>query len=347
VALPFLILALTGLFTQIYHLGFRAGLGIVYVRVIQPFIFVLLASYWASSKTKLGTLFVIAITASLAGIGLRVSSPTMIDEATGRVFAIGSWTIYGTILSATIPLVICLLATTRRFWVKVLLVGIMTMLVWEAFLTGTRGAILAFLTFGLFVFTRETRWLFLIGGTVGLIAFGVLGEDAVIEFSGGRLLTLDPQTMLNDANAAVRFWRNSLALDYILTHPFEGLGLGKPTGASAWEIVFWTYNPYLAWGVPFGIFGLIGFAILMLQSAMRAVRNFLHAHSDTRIYQLTIGICLLVWVVNQFTTGDSMTYLQSVESTFFFYLIIGMIVGQDIALEDARVPEELRLQSTE
>jgi hypothetical protein len=218
--------------------------------------------------------------------------------------------------------------------------------VWEAFLTGTRGAILAFLTFGLFVFTRETRWLFLIGGTVGLIAFGVLGEDAVIEFSGGRLLTLDPQTMLNDANAAVRFWRNSLALDYILTHPFEGLGLGKPTGASAWEIVFWTYNPYLAWGVPFGIFGLIGFAILMLQSAMRAVRIFLHAQSDTRIYQLTIGICLLVWVVNQFTTGDSMTYIQSVESTFFFYLIIGMIVGQDIALEDARIPEKLQLRST-
>ncbi len=66
----------------------------------------------------------------------------------------------------------------------------------------------------------------------------------------------------------------------------------------------------------------------MINSVKDAFYSFMKQNKSHKIYQLSILVCLFIWIFNQFSTGDSLTYLQPIESTFYFYAVIGMIIGQ-------------------
>ena len=87
-----------------------------------------------------------------------------------------------------------------------------------------------------------------------------------------------------------------------------------------------------------GILGLLAFVLIMLLSMIQSISNLISETKELKIYQVSILIALVVWLVNQLTTGDSLTYLQPVESVLFFYAVIGMIEGQRVARENANSP---------
>lgn len=326
----FIILMLSGLFTQTYHLGPVAGFGVIYVRVVQPMIFIVLVSYFARSKQGLEKLFGCLVASVLSVIVLRYLSPLQTDPITGRVSAIGSWTIYGTILVAVLPLGICLWVTTKHLWLKILLPVASLLIASEVFLTQTRGAILALPVLGLFLIIRRSRGYIVIG--ILLLLLGGLGLNLNLEhLSGGRLYTLDPGVLMDDANWLGRLASNTQAWEYIQRHPVTGIGLGTLSMETAYVTGFWTYNPYLAWGVSMGIIAMLAFSLIMLLSVIHTIGSLISEANGAKIYPLSIFISLAAWLINQFTTGDSLTYLQPVESILFFYALIGIIVGQQMA----------------
>lgn len=324
-----LFLAICGVFTQTYHLGIIDGLLLVFLRVIQPIIFIVLVSYVARSNEGLQNLFVSFVVSVLLAILIRVASPIPVDPGTGRAFAIGSWTIYGTILVAVLPLAITLSVDKKSIWIKIILVLIIPLMIFEVFLTQTRGAIAALAALGLFGLEKRFRWVAIVGSLLLVILLlNWEGNINTAELSGGRLLTLDIKVMMDDKNWISRLERNFESLQYIYSHPFSGLGLGRPTAETGSQLAYWVYNPYLAWGVSMGIPAMLAFVLVMYQAILNSLRNYFREQEKLKIYQLCIFISLVVWIVNQFTTGDSLTYLQSIESILFFYAVIGMVLGQ-------------------
>ncbi len=153
-----------------------------------------------------------------------------------------------------------------------------------------------------------------------------------IELSGGRLLSLDLKVMSQEPNWVGREARNLAAINYLSRHPWTGLGLGRPTAETGSELAYWVYNPYLHWGVAMGLPALMLFAAIMLLALRRAMAAA--RQPQNRVYHLGILLALGAWMINQVTTGDSVTYFHTVESTFYFYAILGLIfAGSNPAYE--------------
>jgi O-antigen ligase len=212
------------------------------------------------------------------------------------------------------------------------------LLVWELFLTQTRGAIASLGTLGLLVLEKRLRWPILILVVLIFLAYiiGIIPIPNNLEFSGRRFLSLDPQIMLKDRNWVTRVDRNKIAIAYILSHPFSGIALGQPPADPKYnEIASWVYNTYLHWGVAMGIPAMLAFTVLMLYLIKNAIRNFIISEKEMKVYQLSILIALLIWLINQFTTADSLTYLSDANSTLFFYAVVGMVLGQSLTYKTA------------
>lgn len=328
----FVALGISGLFTQIYHLGFANGLIIIFTRVVQPLIFIILVSCIARSKQGLQKIMLVSLVSIILAIFYRVVSPTEVvtNSALERVGQLGSWTIYGTLLVASVPLAIALWITTPKL--RLFIAGFLPLVIYEAYLTQTRGAIAALGTLGLFILEKKLRLLIF---PLLIAFFWILSTPDLIkiELTGNRLLSLNPQLLANDANWLVRVNRNLSAMRYIEEHPFLGLGLGQPTRETGIDLAFWVYNPYLHWGVAMGIPAMLAFTYMMFLSTLNAIRNFVFEVREFKIYQLSILISLIIWIINQFTTGDSLTYLSYPEATLMFYFIIGLILGQQLERE--------------
>ena len=330
--LPFIALMLCCLITQTYHLGIKAGFGLTYVRIVQPMIFIFLVSYIARTKEGLKNIFLCLGLSALICIIFRYINFFNMQTVSDRVSYLGSWTIYGTILAATIPFVFCLLVTTKYPVTKIVFIGIGIIIITEIFLTKTRGAIFALPLLGLFVATRHSRK-YVVLTVLLLLISSLIFEISIEKLSGGRIYSLDPNVMLADRNWISRVDINMDAVAYILQHPFQGLGLGAPTSPATEKIAFWVYNPYLHWGVSMGVIAMLAFVVIMYRSIVQSIRNIVQEGQKFKIYQWSIFISLCVWVLNQFTTGDSLTYLHPIEAILCFYALIGMILGQQISRE--------------
>ena len=93
-----------------------------------------------------------------------------------------------------------------------------------------------------------------------------------------------------------------------------------------------------------GILAMLAFSLIMLLSIVQCIVHFRVAAKEFKIYHLSILIALVVWLINQFASGDSLTYMQPVESTLFFYAVIGMVVGQQVGQKDASLSTMDRVQ---
>ena len=322
---------LLGFFTQVYHLGLKNGFLIAFVRVFQPILFVILTSYLSRSDKGIRAIQVFIIASVIIAVlyGVVSENAGRLDQSAyiRRPGIIGSWTIYATILVSILPMVVYFEGTLKSLSAKLFLLVLMLVVVREIFLTETRSAILAMAALLIFVLEKRFRTLFLIV-LVSAVVFLSFTNVSPVEFSSGRVLTLDIPKMFQDVNWLIRMSRNSEAFTYMVNHPFVGLALGQPTMETGPELAFWTYNPYLAWGSAFGILAFLAFMYLMAKSFFDAVQNYFREKDENKLTQLSLFTVLVVWVINQLTTGDSLTYLQPIEATFYFYAVIGMVMGQ-------------------
>jgi O-antigen ligase len=332
----FYVLFACAVLSQVWYLGFVPGVGLAYDRVLQPMMVVALMGYLGRSQSGLRRAFLwiigaVALAISLryaAGVALGPDSVSSVVDAAGgvrRVGALGSWTIYGTICASILPLIVSLVAVDRRRSERVALVLVGLVTVKEVLATGTRGAILGFVALLVFLLRRRARWwmVALVAAVlVGAVAFGFRAG-----FSESRALSFDVGTMLSEPNTRGRFERNLAAIHYIAERPLSGSGLGLPLRVDGTDIGTWVYNPYLAWGVAMGLIALLAFAAIVGMSVVYSIGNWRASSGNFRTLQVGLTASLLVWLLNQFTTGDSLTYLQSAQASFFFYAILGLILG--------------------
>jgi len=334
----FFVIILCGLATQIYYLGFIKGLGIVYIRVVQPLIFITLISYVAASKRGMQKIITSIVLVIMLGILLYYISPQkeITNPALNRVSILGSWTIYGTLLAASLPLAISLWVMNHDLKLRMFLAIAVPVIFLEVIKTQTRGAIFALGTLSLFLLSRRIRQYPFVIGLTGVIFFYLLFNPIPeMKLSGDRLLSFNIEKIQNDSNWQSRMARNAKAITYLSSHPFSGIGLGQPTPGVDSELPFWVYNTYLHWGVAFGLPAMLAFCGLMLYSIFHAIKNIIYETEEFKIYQMGFFIALLVWIINQFTTADSLSYLSSVEATLMFYAVIGMILGQNFGLKES------------
>lgn len=339
------VICILGLFTQIYYLGLFKGVLIVYIRVLQPILFVILISYVSNSRPGLKKYFGVIVLSILVAIvyGMLTEISGAVDTTYDRrPGLIGSWTIYATILVSTISMLLCLIGALKGLEKKIFLLALIPLIIREVLLTQTRSAMVAIAALVFFVFERKFRVLILVVFilSIYMLEFGDFNLNP-IEFSQGRFLTFDIKALGQDRNWVIRVSRNAEALQYIIDYPFQGLGLGQPTAETGPELAYWTYNTYLAWGISFGILAMLAFAFLMAKSFVDAIYNYVREKPNERIFQLGLFISLTIWILNQFFTGDSLTYLQPIESTFYFYTIIGMIIGQKYMLDHDQAPSRV------
>jgi hypothetical protein len=333
----FYVLFACAVLTQCWYLGFVAGSGLAYDRVLQPMMVVALMGYLGRSQSGLRRAFLWIIGAVALAIVLRYAAGTLLGPASvssaveevtggiGRVSGLGSYTIYGTICASILPLGVSLLAVDHGRAERVALVVVGLVTVKEVLGTGTRGAILGFIALLVFLLRRRARWwmVALVGAVlVGGVAFGFRAG-----FSGSRALSLDVSSMLSQPNTRARLERNLAAIHYIVERPLSGSGLGLPLRVDGTDIGTWVYNPYLAWGVAMGLMALLAFAAIGGMSVVYSLGNWRASSGNLRTLQVGLTASLIVWFINQFTTGDSLTYLQSVQASFFFYAIVGLILG--------------------
>jgi hypothetical protein len=328
----FLIMIACGLYTQITNLNFFAGLGLTFVRIIQPLMFVIILNYICATSKGLKTIFVSIILSIAISLLLRRFSP--ITEH-GRVEYFVSWTLYGTVIASTLPFVFAFLAHERRKIPEALFISYISVSLFEVFLTKTRGAILSIPLLGLFLLRKKPLFAYFIL-VITPLALLVSTDLAQMHDFQGRVFSLNPIDYLQDPNWFGRIDRNAEAMQYIFLHPVGGLGLGAPSYNTGFQLAFWVYNPYLHWGVSMGIFCMISFAIITSLSLVYAYQNCVAAKEKDKIFELAIFISLLIWILNQLTTGDSLTYVHPWEWTIFYYCPIGMILGQKSMIKEPK-----------
>jgi len=322
--------------TQGWYLGFVPGVGLAYDRVLQPMMVVALLSYVGRSPSGLRSAFLWIIGAVALAICVRYladaflgTSPVVSDadltNGVRRVGGIGTWTIYGTICASVLPLLVSLLVVDRGLVERVGFVLFALVAVKEVLATGTRGAFLGLAAPLVFLLRRRARWWVTALVVTLLVGAGTFGLRA--GFSGSRALSLNAGSLLSQPNVVARLNRNDAAIHYLLKHPLSGSGLGLPLYSDGIDIGTWVYNPYLHWAVSMGLIASLAFAAIVGMSVMYTVGNWRASSGILRTLQVGLTASLVVWLVNQFTSGDSVTYVQSVQASLFFYAIVGLILG--------------------
>jgi O-antigen ligase len=242
-----------------------------------------------------------------------------------RAAAIGSRTIYGTILAATVMLIVGLALYSRSKWVSACWIALIPIAIVELLATQTRGAVGGLAAVTAFILVRDYRARSAVAAAVLGLTFLLSG--VVWTTPDGRTLALNWSVIVSDPNWLIRVARNQQAVDYVLAHPFTGLGMGHASSSGDAAIAQWVYNPYLAWGVSFGIPALLAFAGLMVVTAIDSFSAVFRTLDRERFLRIGVLAALGAWVVNQFTTGDSLLYLQASEAVFFFWGVVGMVLG--------------------
>jgi len=336
VFLAFALLLVSTAMTQVWYLGLIPGLGIAFTRVLEPLMVVVLLARLVRDVDglRLASLsIVVSVTLAIliryaagAALGENVVLQAVANAAgEGRVSALGSWTIYGTLCAAMIPLAIALLAIDTGSIKRLLLLAAVVLGAKEVIATGTRGALIGLLAvFVISMRGRARRWA--VASLSGLL-MAVFLFNVHFAFSGTRVLSLNVNDVLREPNTQTRLDRNLAALHYVTQHPFSGSPLGVLHWVQGQEIGTWVYNPYLAWGTASGLPALLTFALIMLLTIRYAVANWRTSTGSERVLNVGVAAALTVWLINQFTTGDSLTYLQSVEAASFFYALVGIVVG--------------------
>ena len=228
-------------------------------------------------------------------------------------------------MAAAVVMTVSLVVTSPALRTRILWLTLGALCLSDLVLTKTRGALLGLSGLAVYLLGAKPRRLVIIMFAVIILA--AMGLGYRLQFFSGRELTLNMHEMLSQPNSQFRLARNGDALDYVIHHPFKGVALGTTFYHGGSEIGSWVDNPYLAWGVAAGLPGLLAFAVLMVWSLWVSTRAVFRSTGNERILLMGVLGALVAWFINQWTTGDSLTYVQRPEAALFFYAVIGIVVG--------------------
>jgi putative inorganic carbon (HCO3(-)) transporter len=230
------------------------------------------------------------------------------------------------VLNLILPLAVAVLLGTRRPWARVVVLGAMATMVTGIVLSFSRAGFitLAVITVIYLVkFCREGRWTWASAVVVGALLALALFPASYVQ----RITTIGDVDSDPTGSAQERWYDQSVALQYVLTHPVVGAGIGQATLAmneargETWRVV---HNMYLEYGVELGLPGLLMFVLLLAGSLQNvaAARRLALTAGERNLALLADGVqvSLLGFVVAAFFHPGGYNFL-------FFY-----IAGLAIAL---------------
>lgn len=320
--------------SQILNLGPSVGIAMVFLRVGVPILISLLVIEMAETLEDIKTIstavilsLCLAVVMSYIGTSKKLVAAGLDSGFIVRsdVASFASWTMYATLLVTTMPVILVMIAIVSHKMRRILLWCFMAIFVFEILNTHTRGALLCLIP--LLIVLVDRRWykrvniswiiLFLI---VSGLLFGGFVWTKLQMRPWGSEWRYDPSVL-------GRLHRISLSWEYIRDHPFVGVGFGLPKPNYNREIAYYVYNGFLSWWNFTGLGGMISFiavCILSVKNGWRAYRS-----RNPIIGLMGVGFLagFMGWMINQVTTADQLTYLHSIESVSFFYILVGLMAA--------------------
>lgn len=321
------------MFSQYPRLGFE-GLRVV---IQYLFWFFILNSYLTDDRKAYLVTRLLVYAGGIMGIHgiiqyiLKVPTPSSwMDYAEGntgtRVFSIvESPNVLGSIFILMIPLCLALVLQKERGFadrlVFFVLLGAMGL---SLVLTLSRGAWLgAAIAMGIFCLAINPRWLFLLGagGGAALLIPQVMSRIKYL---------LSPQYMINSMTGG-RILRYETGWELFMRSRWTGVGLGHFGGAVAMNNrnlvpdTFYMDNYWLKTAVEMGIWGLAGFALLVLFLVFWSVRAIKQSENyDTRLVAAGgfAGMCGVLFhnlMENIFEVPYMVVYFWTIVALVFYF----------------------------
>lgn len=331
-----LCLALFGLFTsclvtQVINLGLISGLSIVLLRIGIPSIFFFCTLLSIKNYKDLYVIFgciivsmLIAILMSNIGTTIKLSDSGLAGMLVKRaqVEGFASWTMFGTLLSLTLPLCMFFYLDSGKILIKIFMISIFSIFMYEIIITHTRGSIISSITLLTILLHNKTKkyyntnsfWCYLL---ITILTAGPIVYQEIFM----RAWASD---MLYDTSVNARFERILSAIEYIKHNPIIGIGFGKPQGVYSEEIAYYIYNGYLSWWVFSGLFGMLFFLYIHYKATQVCFSHTLSLDKNEFLVGITMLLIMIGWLINQMITADQLTYFHSVESVCYFYIHIGI-----------------------
>jgi len=229
------------------------------------------------------------------------------------------------LLNLFLPLAVAVALTTQKTWAKVLVWGIVALSLAAVFVTFSRGGFLtlvieAGLVIGLLWRHKIRRAL--AGVAVGAVIAVVLAPAGYID----RIATIFNIQSDSTGSAQMRWHDTMTAVEFVVTHPIIGAGIGQDVLAMndvrgfAWTRV---HNAYLSYGMDLGVIGLVLFVTLVVVT-YRTARKVERLPVDRVGRELVIiAGCVRISLAGFIVAA----FFHPVAYHFFFYYIAGLSVA--------------------
>jgi len=229
------------------------------------------------------------------------------------------------LLNLFLPLAVAVALTTAKRWAKLLVWGIVALSLAAVFVTFSRGGFLTLVVEGglivLLLWRHQIRRA-VVGVAIGAVLAVVLAPAGYIQ----RIGTIFNIESDSTGSAQMR-WQDTLtAVEFVVTHPIIGAGIGQDVLAMnevrgfAWTRV---HNAYLSYGMDLGIVGLVLFLTLVAVT-YRSARKVERLPVDRVGRELVIMAgCVRVSLAGFIVAA----FFHPVAYHFFFYYIAGLAVA--------------------
>ena len=342
-----LIASLSMAISQAIGLSLVPGLGIAFIKVLEPFLFMVIVAFLVYKYSdRIGALVTWMIFSILHAALFTVLTIEQVNIEAALV-RFGNGPLGSPTMAAAISMTWAIVGIANWFGqklpIKVWSIAGAGLLVSIGILTYTRGPLVYFLigVLVLLFFVGLKRAFPLIIVVVPLLLAVSMNADVIVE----RVLRRPLPSLLRlgeDANWVGRRMRNSKALDLFLQSPLIGIPIGKfeaGPGPAYDEVFYHIYNTPLAWLTYGGLFCGVAFSLLNIKTFFMAI-NQIRRGLDPGLWFPLIGfaIALLCWFLDFFATANNLLWGYPFTAVVYFYAIPGYILGLVIATSEESTP---------
>jgi O-antigen ligase len=328
-----IVLFFSCMLTQVVNLGVLDGISIVITRILIPFSFLLCIILSIQERQDIYIVFssiiismVIAMILGNIGTIIDYSESGLRDITIKRAHVEGfaSWTMFGTLLSLAVPILICMFLIVKKVGLKILLFTVLLTVIFTIFSTHTRGALLMSSIIVLLIANRKIHQSYNLKPIIVMfVLLFIVFYSAIATNVASRAWGIDK--IRSDTSFNSRLERIEEAFNFALDNVFIGIGFGKPVARRNPKMAFYIYNGFLSWWVFSGLIGMLAFIYLNVRAITKCF-SFVNSHeNEDYLIGITMLSIIVGWMINQVTTADQLTYFHSIESVSFYYIHLGII----------------------